>query len=245
MQKIRLDEVLNKYETLLDVSSSLVYLEDSYGNNILNLLEKCLNEYTRKNETDIRIENIIGHFLKIFNCTQYNDLVNDLLENLETLTTEQVKQLIFVMQRPNYYHIKSLNDVENFEVIQNESHNNILLNLQDTDYVEEQYREHREKFREFNTNDISVLKQIDLEPKDVVLLKTIILQKAFKQDYFSAKSFLGKYGNNLEELGQIVKDSSTVEYMKSLQTLFSITNIDELIEIYNQIEENDIDFLQI
>src|SRR5699024_1486159 len=123
----------------------------------------------------------------------YNDLVNDLLENLETLTTEQVKQLIFVMQRPNYYHIKSLNDVENFEVIQNESHNNILLNLQDTDYVEEQYREHREKFREFNTNDISVLKQIDLEPKDVVLLKTIILQKAFKQDYFSAKSFLGKY----------------------------------------------------
>lgn len=48
MQKIRLDEVLNKYETLLDVSSSLVYLEDSYGNNILNLLEKCLNEYTRK-----------------------------------------------------------------------------------------------------------------------------------------------------------------------------------------------------
>ena len=83
----------------------------------------------------------------------------------------------------------------------------------------------------------------DSNKKDI--LKEMILQKAYNQDYTSAIQFLEQYGNNLNELRNILVDTSVVDFLESIQMLVNMEDVEKLKKIYDECEIGSIDLLQV
>lgn len=218
MNNIR--ELIEKYSYLIDISGDK------------NEIENFCYYYS------LRYDDVIELFNELFNTYMENNEENVRIEEIfgtfmKAFSSGQYSELIVDI-------LNNLNVYSNDDIMQI---NKVILNPNryDIKSIKEvwRYDQIREEYCDKNVG----LIDDDSNKKDI--LKEMILQKAYNQDYTSTIQFLEQYGNNLNELRNILVDTSVVDFLESIQMLVNMEDVEKLKRIYNECEIGSIDLLQV
>ena len=220
MNKYSFKDLINKYQNLEDISHYLNEIQNnSYGINYdeyLDIIEELFASYINTNVNKLRIETILGEFLQNFSTGRLDAMVFDILNNHREFLDMDHTQFYSIILNANPYNINSIEDVVSSEKIREEDCNSRFLSVKN--------------------------EKENATPEQLIEL---IVQKAFNQNYETVTTMYNRYGTNLENLREVALDQSTVEYLQILEILFNKKDVSELIEIYENIEFGNIDYLQV
>ena len=150
-EKINLKEKLNEYNSLYDVAAKMECISQKPNyEELLEIMEKCINQYIKSENVNIRTEEIISKFLTSFSSSQYDALLEDMILQGNNITPEQIDKINAVIDKPNFYNINSFDDVQNFEEIEIEYGEKVISNLDNQEYIEQCYQHMKESYVSFD-----------------------------------------------------------------------------------------------
>ena len=165
------------------------------------LFFKIFNTISKDTENwDVKLSRI----LEQLNSKEYQKLINNVADK-----DVNIEKLIKLIQFPNYFGIKTQEDLNNYAQIKKDICDKIMND--DIDSLDEETL-------------ILILQMNDLDQ-----IRFAILQKLYGQDIESTKRIIEKFGQDLDNLDQ---NSDEVIYVKALKKIMETNNIELLKKYY-------------